>query len=218
MKYLLIVLCILFDILYIICCAKNKNILGLIVKTLAASCFIAIGYMAYVNHKSNFYQIIMMGLLMDTLGDIFLALRNIFAKTPNFLIGSLCFLCGHILYVRGLFLLGNDFLLECIIASIVLGSSLFFVYTKVCRIPKAIQVVGITYMIMIIMMMTMSIGVYFTYRSASNLVFMLGAILFVSSDMLLILYNFSKKESWMHPVYSLLYFTAQILISFSLHL
>ena len=211
-------LCILFDILYIFCVAKNKSVLGLFSKALAALCFIGIGYMAYVNHKTNFYQIIMMGLVMDGLGDVFLALRNIFAKNVNFIIGTICFLFGHILYIRALYLLGNDYLLPCIISSVIIGTLLFCLYAKICHFSKTIEFFGIVYLIMIVMMMTMSIGVYLTYSSISNLVFMLGAILFVSSDLILVLYNFYKKEKWMHPIYSILYFIAQILISFSLHL
>lgn len=216
--YLLMALCLFFDILYIIFNSKKKNILGLLVKTLAALCFIAIGYFGYISNKSTFSYFVLLGLALDGLGDLFLALRNIFAKTLTFLIGTLCFLVGHIMYIRALFLLENSFIISCVVAGVVLGAMLFYLFTKVCRIPKAFFVVGIAYTSIIMIMVSMSFGVYWTNQTISNLVFMIGAVLFVSSDIILILYNFSRKDKWMHPIYSVLYFVAQILISYSLHI
>lgn len=198
--------------------SKKKNILGLLVKTLAALCFIAIGYFGYQTYESTFSYFILLGLVFDGLGDLFLALRNIFAKTATFLIGSLCFLVGHIMYIRALFLLENYYIIMCIVAGVMLGAILFYLFTKTCRIPKPFMVIGIAYASLIMIMMCMAVGVYYSYPITSNLVFMIGAILFVSSDIILILYNFSRKDKWMHPVYSVLYFIAQILISYSLHI
>lgn len=211
-------LCLFFDVLYIISCAKKNNIIGLIVKTLAALCFIAIGYFGYLDSKSNFSYFILLGLILDGMGDLFLALRNIFAKNITFFIGTLCFLAGHIMYIRGLFLIENNYLVFCIILGIFLGALLFYLFNKVCRFGKALYIVGIAYTSIIMVMVCLSVGVYMSNQITSNLVFMLGAGLFVSSDIILSLYNFSKKEKWMHPIYSVLYFVAQILISFSLHI
>lgn len=216
--YLLMALCLFFDVLYIISCTKKKNIIGLIVKTLAALCFIAIGYFGYLDNKSSFSYFILLGLILDGMGDLFLALRNIFAKNITFFIGTLCFLAGHIMYIRGLFLIENNYLIFCIILGIFLGALLFYLFNKVCRFGKALYIVGIAYTSIIMVMACLSVGVYMSNQITSNLVFMLGAGLFVSSDIILILYNFSKKEKWMHPIYSVLYFVAQILISFSLHI
>lgn len=216
--YLLMALCLFFDVLYIVCKAKKKNIIGLFAKTLAAICFIAIGYLAYSLNKTPFITIVLMGLLLDGLGDLFLALRNIFAKNLMFLIGALCFLAGHIMFIRALYMLENVYLLNCIIVGIITGAILFYLFNKTCRFSKIFTIVGIAYTSIIMIMLSMAVGVYFTNRIDSNLMFMLGAGLFVSSDIILILYNFSRKDKWMHPVYSILYFVAQVLISFSLHI
>lgn len=211
-------LCLFFDILYIVFKAKKKNILGLFVKVFAALCFIIIGYLAYISNKNLFTYFILLGLVLDGLGDLFLALRNIFAKNATFLIGTLCFLAGHIMYIRALFLLENNYLISCIVAGVFLGAILFYLFLKTCRLTKAFTVVGIAYTSIIMIMLSMSVGVYLSNQIATNLVFVMGAGLFVSSDIILIIYNFSKKEKWMHPVYSVLYFVAQILISYSLHI
>ena len=218
MKYLLMVLCLFFDILYIICKSKNKNVAGLFVKTAAAVCFLTIAYLGYINHKTTYTYMILCGLTMYALGDICLGLRNIFLKNIMFGIGAISFLIGHIVFIIALFPLNNIYKIECIIIGIIIGTILFAILYKVCRINRNFMIIGILYCTMISIMASLSVGIYVTSNTISNLIFMLGAGLFVSSDIILIMYNFSRKEKWMHPVYSLLYFIAQILISFSLHL
>lgn len=217
-KFLLAGLCIFFDVIYIICKKENRNIIGLFAKVLAAFCFITIGYMGYLSYDSSFSYYVLIGLMFDGLGDLFLALRNLFAKNVNFAIGSVSFLLGHIMFIKALLLMNNPYLLYSITASVICGSLLFYLFNRICHLNKVFTIIGISYLITILMMLAMSIGVYAGYQTTKNLVFMMGALLFVSSDCILILYNFSKKEKWMHPTYSLLYFIAQILISFSLNI
>lgn len=218
MNVLLMFLCLLFDVIYIICKAKGKNFIGVIAKIIASACFITIGYFAYEKNDSIFNYYILLGLSLDGLGDLFLGLRNLFAKNTNFLLGTLCFLVGHIVYIKALFPLSNDYCFYCVILSIFVGAIIFSLLQRRCKFSKVYWVVGIVYCIIISMMTLFSVGVYCTNINSSNLVFMLGSIMFLSSDIILVLYNLSKKENWMHPVYSLLYYIAQILISFSLHI
>lgn len=218
MKYLLIGLCLFFDIIYIVCKERKKNVVGLFAKTLAAFCFITIGYMNYLQTKSNFSYFILLGLIFDGIGDLFLALRNLFAKNVTFLIGSISFLVGHVLFIKALLLLYNSYILTCIVGGIIGGSILFYLFDRTCHFNKIFTIVGISYLIIILIMALLAVGTYITSQTIERMIFMIGAILFVSSDIVLILNNFSKKEKWMHPVYSLLYFVAQIFISFSLHI
>ena len=218
MKFLLMGLCILFDIAYIVCKSKDKNIVGLLVKTAAAACFLQIGNLGYMNHQTNYAFIIMCGLGLDAIGDICLGLRNLFLKNLFFVLGSSFFLAGHVVFINALFPYAGNYKLECIIAGIILGTLLLTILSKVCRLSRTYTILGMLYCIMISIMVSLGIGVYLTNKTVSDLLFMMGAVLFVSSDIILILYNFSKKEKWMHPIYSILYFIAQILISFSLNL
>lgn len=217
-KLLLAGLCIFFDLIYIKSKEKNKNVIGLFAKCLAAFCFITIGYLGYRNNPIQLNKYILIGLVLDGIGDLFLALRNLFAKDINFIIGTISFLLGHIMFIRSLFLMNNNYLVECVIGGVVLGAFIFYLYNRICRFSKIFTLIGVCYLSIIYIMAVSSIGVYLTNQTTRSLVFMIGAILFVSSDMILILYNFSKKEKWMHPIYSLLYFIAQIIISFSLNI
>ena len=210
--------CLFFDVIYIICKKQNKLIIGLIAKCIASLCFIAIGYISYVRHNSNFNYLILIGLILDGIGDLFLAIRNIAFKQTTFILGALSFLAGHVYYIRAQFPIANYYLMQCIFAGIVVGAIIFYLLSNACRFKKVFVIIGIVYCIMITIMSALSVGIYLTNKIESNLLFMIGTLLFVSSDIILILNQFSKKVSWMHPVYSLLYFIAQIIISYSLYL
>lgn len=216
--YLLMALCLIFDIVYIISKAKKKNIIGLIGKVLAALCFIVIGYFGYLDNPTTYRYFILLGLLLDGIGDLFLGLRNLFAKNVMFLLGTLSFLAGHVMFIRALLLLENANLVLWLVAGVLEEALIFYLFNRVCRFHKIYYIVGIAYACLIMIMANLAIGVYMTSNLLSDYIFMIGAGLFVASDIILVLYNFSKKDKWMHPVYSLLYFIAQILISFSLHI
>ena len=210
--------CLFFDVVYIICKKQNKLIVGLIAKCIAAMCFITIGYLGYKGHNSSFNYSILIGLLLDGIGDLFLAIRNIAFKQVTFVIGALSFLIGHVFYIKAQFPIINYYQLQCVFSGIVFGSLLMYYFDSVCRFKRGYKLLGIIYCIMISIMASLSIGIYLTNMTKPNLLFMIGSIMFMSSDFILILNQFSKKKSWMHPVYSLLYFIAQLLISYSLYI
>lgn len=211
-------LCIVFDVLYIVHKRNKKYLLGLIDKTIAVLCFIIIAYMAYKNNSSSFNYAILFVLILDGVGDLFLALRNLMLKSTMFFIGAISFLAGHILYLKTLFPINNIYRIECVIAGVMFGSIVYVIMEKACKFPKALNYIGVIYCIMILLTASFTVGIYLTAQSISNLVMMIGTLLFVSSDCILMLDNFSKGSYWMHPVYSILYFLAQIFISYSLHL
>lgn len=210
--------CLFFDVIYIICKKQNKLIIGLIAKCIAATCFIAIGYLGFKKHGSTFNYLILIGLILDGIGDLFLAIRNIAFKQVAFVIGALSFLLGHIFYIKALFPIANYYQLQCVLVGIFIASIMMHFFDSVCRLRKGYKLLGIVYCIMIAIMASLSVGIYLTNKINCHLLFMIGSILFTCSDFILILNQFSKKLPWMHPVYSLLYFVAQILISYSLYI
>lgn len=208
--------CLFFDVVYIICKKQNKLIIGLIAKCIAALCFITIGYLGFKRHDSSFNYLILIGLILDGIGDLFLAIRNIAFKQAAFIIGALSFLAGHIFYIKAQFPIANIYQLQCMFIGIMAGSILMYYFDSVCRLKRGYKLLGIVYCIMISIMASLSVGIYLTNTIRPNLLFMIGSIMFMCSDFILVLNQFSKKKPWMHPIYSLLYFIAQLLISYSL--
>lgn len=213
---ILISLCLLFDIVYIICRKNNKYNIGLIAKCLASFCFIIMGYLGYKHNNSTFNYYILIGLILDGVGDLFLALRNIVFKQAMFIAGAIAFLLGHIFYIKAQYPIANDYKIQCLIAGVVFGAILMNIFVKVCNLKLGYIVLGIVYCMMICIMASLSVGIFLTNKIKTAFIFSIGSILFMSSDFILVLNQFSKKKAWMHPTYSLLYYFAQILISYSL--
>lgn len=219
---ILIILCILFDIGYLYSKSVDKNKIALVSKTLAALCFIIIGFNSLKENESSFALGICIGLVFDGIGDLLLALRNINNKKHWFILGGLSFLLGHFLYIGSLIDVGletkNDLLFIFVISGLLIGLVALYILTRICRINKAYLILGFIYSPSIFAVLTTSIYVYISYTNITDLIFLIGALLFVSSDMILIINNFGIKRKWMHPVYSLLYFVGQILIAYSLNI
>ena len=216
MIYVLASLCIIFDIFYIVLKAKHSFYLGLVSKCLAALCFITIGIINAKNNPNNFSYIICFGLLLDGLGDLFLALRNIKLDKVFFLIGAICFLLGHLTYIVGLLIICTQHRILYTLLGVLFGVVIYCFVTKKCEFSKVFKYVGIMYCLTISIMCFFAIGTYINIHTLESLVFMIGAIMFIISDIILIFCNFSNPKKWMHPVYSILYFSAQLLISLSL--
>ena len=217
----LITICILFDLGYIYCKERQYNLCGFFCKSLAVLCFITIGLLAYKDNNSSFCLSIIIGLVLDGLGDVFLAIRNFKNNKKWLILGGIMFMFGHLLYI-GALLSENITSIFVDFVFIFIGFQLGYIFMKIMQknlnLSKGYIVLGSIYCPLIFMVMTMSLCTYLNFKSIPNLVFLIGSILFVSSDVILILNNFGMKKKWMHPTYSLLYFIAQILISYSLHL
>lgn len=217
----LIITCILFDLSYIYCKGRQYNLCGFFCKSLAVLSFISIGLLAYKDNESSFCLSIIIGLILDGLGDVCLALRNFNNNKKWFVLGGVMFAYGHLVYIGALLSEGILMInLELVFTSI--GIVLGIIYVKLIKdrlsLSKGYVFLGNMYCSLIFMIMSLSLCVYIITKSVSMLAFLIGSILFVSSDVILILNNFGLKKKWMHPTYSLLYFMAQILISYSLHL
>ena len=220
MKYLLVLLCLICDITYIICKARNINKIGVIAKTIAAFCFI---FLAYPNNgifESEFHLTIFVALVFDGIGDLLLSIRNINNDRKWLIIGGLAFMVGHVLFVGGLLELNvfENRIIQFMNIGEIIGIIVIHAITYKTNLSKPLKIFGYIYGALIFAMLFMSICTYIDYRYLYNLIFLIGISLFVSSDVILIRYNFVHKDKWMHPTYSLCYFIGQILIAVSLNL
>lgn len=217
----LIIFCILFDLGYLYFGKKNKNYLALFSKTFAALCFIIIAYKSEIN-QSSFAIGIFVGMLFDGVGDFLLAIRNINHSKRWFIIGGFSFLIGHILYISSeldvAFSIKKDSMYLFILLGILLGLCSMFIILKICNVSKAYKIFGHIYAPAIFCVFTLALYIYLNYNNPSNLIFLIGAGMFVSSDMILIINNFGMKKKMLHTIYSLLYFVGQLMIACSLHI
>lgn len=216
MKTFLTILCILGQSLYIRFANKKKYLLGLVCKSVASICFLLIGIIGYKTYDIIFNHYVVLGFIFDLIGDVLLALRNIVLHDEMFFTGTISFMIGHIFYVLALTSVINNKLILCLFIGILLGIAIYLQFYFVCKIPKAFKIVGIFYTSLLSIIFVLSLCHYINNPIRCNLMFMIGSILFSLSDYTLIYNCFGKKKWWMHPLYSFLYYIAQLIIGFSM--
>jgi len=135
---------------------------------------------------------------------------------PIFLVGILVFLTGHIMYLAAVLPLCSHKLI-CIIAGIVLTALLMIWIFKRITAKMAFKIFGVVYIGAIMLLNCVAIGNLIAEPSAFNAVFAAGAVLFLISDIVLILNTFGSefRQSLRNTNISL-YYMGQILIALSL--
>ena len=149
-----------------------------------------------------------------------LNLRMVFKEKGQliFLVGILVFLTGHIMYLAAVLPL-CPYKPACIIIGLVLTALLMvWIFQRITAKP-AFKIFGVVYIGAIMLLNCVAIGNVIAAQSPFNLVFAIGAVLFLVSDIVLILNTFGSefRQSLRNTNISL-YYAGQLLIAFSLSL
>ena len=166
----------------------------------------------------SFAKVVVAGLIFGLLGDVCLNLRFVLEKAGQkvFLVGILMFLIGHILYLVALIPLTAKLWVWLIVGIVVAAALLYWILTSV-EAEKAFKIFGIVYIGAVVLMTAVSVGVFLTRHSAGSLLYMIGAVLFTASDIILIFNTFTKDgKAWMRPANLTLYYLGQVLIAASI--
>ena len=218
MLFVLLVLCAVLARIFLIEEAKEEYVKAVILKGLASLCFVIIGFMCNPgNHVSN---LIVAGLVIGCVADVMLNLRMVFKEKGQliFLVGILVFLTGHIMYLAAVLPL-CPYKPACIIIGLVLTALLMvWIFQRITAKP-AFKIFGVVYIGAIMLLNCVAIGNVIAAQSPFNLVFAIGAVLFLVSDIVLILNTFGSefRQSLRNTNISL-YYAGQLLIAFSLSL
>ena len=215
---ILTVLCAVFAGLMLYTEKYKRFIIADVWKGLASLCFVLIGVRC--NPGGDLAKLLIYGLILGFIADILLNLRFIFKKRGNiaFLIGILVFLAGHIVYLIAILKISTNWKI-CIPVGIVLAALLIlWMYRNITAKP-AFKVFGIVYLGAIMLMNAVAVGNLIAKPSAFTAVFALGAILFLISDIVLIVNTFGKEFRESFRILNIvLYYAGQILIAVSLML
>lgn len=218
MIYALIVLCGVLAGIFLNKESKEQYVPAVILKGLASLCFVTIGVIC--SPGTHTAKLIVAGLIIGCVADVLLNLRMVFEEKgqPLFLVGILVFLAGHIMYLAAVLPLNQNKLI-CIIIGIILTALLMVWIFKRVTAKPAFKIFGVVYIGAIMMLNCVAIGNLIAEQSAFNGVFAAGAVLFLISDIVLILNTFGDefKQSLRNTNISL-YYAGQILIALSLQL
>ena len=200
---------------------EKKYVPAVVLKGLASLFFVILGILGWkMNGSPDYGKFVVTGLVLGCVADVLLNLRFVFEKIGSkiFLVGILVFLSGHIFYIVGLFK-------QCYMVWIFILAGAFFtffilrwIFSKITA-KKAFKIFGVFYIGAVVIMTCIALGVLATNPCARNAVFFAGAVLFLISDIVLILNTFGGTSKFSLRITNLsLYYLGQILIALTLQL
>ena len=194
--------------------------LAVVFKGAASLAFVMLGVMGYEKASVDtvFAGKVLTGLCLGMLADVLLNLRYLFQKNGQkvFLLGILVFLAGHVMYIVALAPRNNGLLLSLVIAVVLAAALLWWVFKQISA-EKAFKIFGVFYLGTIMIMTCVAIGVLISDPQVYSSLFAIGALMFLGSDIILILNTFgSESKNSLRIANILLYYTGQLLIATSL--
>ncbi len=240
----MIILIALFVIswsLFIFFVVKNKRFLGFYFKGLTSFLFVstfAYGVYRYFVLENifsfpsldtttlsiseiTFAILIFIGLVAGLIGDLFLEMMHVDKTRDKYTIitfGMIIFLIGHLFYIVGLSIIAEFNYLSLIIGAVMV--IVVYIGTKLMKLNMGkVEILSYVYTFVIFTMIGQAImnGFLFNFNTFS-LVFMIGAILFGISDLLLAPLYFGGKTSNVFVVSNLgTYYVGQLLIALAIY-
>lgn len=227
--YILVALCMALGIFKSFSRSKGNFDLELIAKTCGSLCFVVVGILAFhlADHtgKERTYSfIVILGLILGLIGDIFLCLNgaNANPKRKNLLqfVGVAFFFLGHICYMVN-FLVLETLKLYLIPTLIVLPIVYIILAFKVLTSNTPQNVMLAIYYLALNLILTSSINLMIVRGvNAFTLLNLIGCALFISSDSVLGLSWFapSLKLPKTYDYYIILsYYAAQCMFALSIY-
>lgn len=214
--YCLIPLCLLLAAVFLWQERKKNYVPAVALKGAASACFVALGFL--LSPGTGTARLITTGLLLGCVADVLLNLRYVFAKKGQlvFLVGILVFLTGHVFYLAAI-LQGAGHGLLCAVIGVVLTALLMVWIFRRITAKMALKVFGVIYIGAIVLLNTVAVGNLLAAPSAFTAIFAVGALLFLVSDIVLILNTFGRETKQSLRVTNIsLYYVGQLLIALSL--
>jgi len=198
---------------------KEKYVLADILKGCAAFMFVCIGFISYLRVTNDSFGLkIVIGLIFGMIGDILLNLRFVLKENGQkaFLAGILAFLIGHILYLMALIPLASAVIIDVVVGAVLAAVLLAYIF-KTMDVKLAFKIFGVFYLGAVIIMTVMAIHIAVTTGNIHDIVYAIGAVLFMTSDIVLIFNTFSGTTKFSLRITNLsLYYIGQLLIAGSL--
>lgn len=192
---------------------RNRPRLALLLKGMASLCFVALGLLC------GGRCLIALGLALGCAADVILGLRNLFRarRTLFFLAGGAVFLSGHVVYLAAVWPRVQNKLL-CAALALLLGAALLsWIFARI-EARKELKAFGGVYFGVFALLISAALINACHAPGGFTVLFAIGALLFLGSDVILNLYSFGREKlayPW-RVAYSLLYYAGQLLIALSL--
>lgn len=232
MESVKIILYIIFILLALYVSAKftmrrayKIDSLSLVMKALSSVCFIVLGFVAFYGSKNITSIAILAGLCMGLPGDIFLDLKMMYYKGREAVLytfaGYFAFILGHICYLMFMFHqygpYGKGVWISLAIG--IIAGVIIYMTPNLMKLDYGkYRMISAVYAALLVFVTVYSAFLCFHAFSAAKLLFFLGLLLFLISDLVLSQIYFGKNKQV--PKNFILnhaaYYLAQILIAASI--
>lgn len=202
--------------------SKPTNSKRVFYKAIASTGFVFIGIFAVIeNVNVNIIYAfgILLGLVLGLMGDMLLSMHPFLNKREAEifnLAGVIAFSLGHILYIA-VFIYFTGFVLFSLVYTLIIPVIvMLLIQFNVIKAGKMCLTI-VLYSCIISLMLVQ--GSYVHYRASMDhsLFILIAALLFVASDIILMVYNFTKyRRRIMMSVCLIMYYSAQILFAYSI--
>lgn len=224
MKLMIVLLCLaglLADVWFIRTEYAGKMAKATLLKGFASAFFVLLGIVCYAKVHTVTGRLILIGLILGLVGDVFLNLRNQLEGKKSmavFAVGILAFLSGHFLYIAALIRQTTSILLLAAIFTVVLSAAAIPPLMKRITAPsKGLKIFGYVYLVIVIAMFSCAAALLLrTGAHVTTVLFAAGGLLFMVSDFIMIYYSFGKKIRPLRAVNLLSYYIAQLLIALTI--
>jgi len=173
------------------------------------------------NSELKFAILIFVGLVAGLIGDLFLEMMHSDKTKDKHTIiafGTIVFLIGHLFYIAGLTIIGSFSYISIIIGLVM--TIIVYIGSKVLKLKMGkLEILIIIYTLVIFIMIGQAImNAFYLEFNTFSVVFMIGAILFGISDLLLAPIYFGDKETNPIVVANLsTYYFGQLLIALAIY-
>lgn len=216
MKLALVIVGIFLQLSFIMIESKEKYLPAVILKGLAAFCFVSLGFLCAGG--GTFAKWILAGLILGMCGDILLNLRYLVGANGQkvFLVGILVFMMGHVMYLVALLKVAPSPWIPVVIGIVVAAGLLYWILNSVTA-AKAFKIFGVFYIGAVTLMAVVAVWNYIKTGGQAGLMFAVGGVLFLASDVILIFNTFTGETTFAKRFSNLsLYYVGQLLIASSL--
>lgn len=217
------VLCYILQAVFLIKEKKQQFVQTLYLKGAASLVFVLLAALSFVFGSQSFFSTyIFVGMFFDALADVVFNLRFAFKKIEklSFLGGTFLFFMGHVFYLVAMIPQVEHLWLYFAAGLVIALLSQLYIWLVLKDVFLAYKIYGTVYIFSVSSMTAMAIGNFVVnYAGTWALLFAIGAVFFLISDLLLILNTFRKEKIYPMRVISFVtYYTGQLLIATSLFL
>lgn len=223
MQYLyLCPICLVLAAVFIVIEKMEKYVVADVIKGVASAFFVLLGVLSAFKCNDVVYaRTIVVGLVLGAIADVLLNLRYVYEGNKGqiaFLAGIAVFLLGHICYIVATLPYCN-WLPAAIVIGVILTALIMYWILGQVEAKLAFKIFGVFYVGAITILNCIALMALINYPTQHAIMFLGGTLLFLVSDIILILNTFGESKSFVRRIANLmLYYCGQLLIALCLQL